>query len=180
MKCLSVLLVAVALAFLGKTVLAQETAGIPDDILNELDYFAGTWETEGKVGETQQTGRFTCRWARTDDKKVCLIGRFSYKTGDEVRSGVTLIGWNAAMRCIEDRGFDANGGCGRLLWTVKSPTEWHGEVIMVEKGKEVSSKATLVKTGSSEIVMESKTEDGVASRWVFRRVKQEQEKRATD
>ena len=149
--------------------------------MKELDYIAGTWETEGKIGEKEQTGGFTCRWARTDDKKkACLIGRFSYKTGEEVRSGVTLIGWNAAKKCIEDRGFDANGGNGVLYWTVKTAKEWQGEVIMVENGKEVKSKAVLIKKGPSEVVMESESEEGEASRWVFRKVKQERKKKAKE
>ncbi|MBC8871904.1 MAG: hypothetical protein H8E44_20945 [Planctomycetes bacterium] len=93
---------------------------------------------------------------------------------------MTLIGWNAAKKCIEDRGFDANGGCGRLLWTVKSPTEWHGEVFRVENGKEVRSEAVLIKKGPSEVVMESESEEGEASRRVFRKVKQERKKKAEE
>jgi len=174
MKRLSVGLVVMAFAFLGNMALAQEPAGIPTEIIKQLDAFAGTWEVEGKIGDVEQTGGFTCRWARTEGKKkVCLIGRFSYKTGGTTRSGVTLIGWNAAKKCIEDRGFDANGGCGRLLWTMKSPTEWEGDVSMVENGKEVKFKAVLIKKGRSEIVMESESEEGEASRWVFRKVEKE-------
>ena len=87
---------------------------------------------------------------------------------------------NAAKKCIEDRGFDANGGCGRLLWTVKSPKEWRGEVIMVKNGKEVKSEAVLIKKGPSEVVMESESEEGEASRRVLGKVKQERKKKAKE
>ena len=149
-------------------------AGIPKDIIKELDNLVGTWEVEGKIGDLTQTGSFTCRWARSENKKkVCLIGRFSYKTGDKVRSGVTLLGWNAAKECIEDRGFDANGGNTTLRWTIKSSTMWQGDMITFEDGKEVKSEVVLVKKGPSEIVMESESEAGDVARFVFRKVKDE-------
>lgn len=181
MKRLTIAFVGMAMTFLCNVTFGREEAGIPDEIVKELDGLAGTWEVEGKVGEKEQTGEFTLRWVRTQDKqKVCLMGRFSYKTGGVPRSGVTLIGWNAAKKCIEDRGFDANGGNGVLYWTIKSPTKWEGEVSMVENGKEVKSKAVLVKMGPSEVVMESESEEGEASRWVFRKVKQERKRKAKE
>jgi hypothetical protein len=183
MRRLSSALIAAAVVVTGlqQVVVAQEAAGIPDDIIQELRGLVGTWKSEGKVGDKEQTGEFTCRWARTEGgERVCLIGRFSYKTGDEVRSGVTLIGWNAARKCIEDRGFDANGGNGVLYWTVKSPTQWDGEVVRVADGQTVKSKAVLVKKGPSEIVMESESETGEASRWVFRKVKGARKKKAKE
>jgi hypothetical protein len=159
------------LTLLGATAWGQESSGIPDNIIKELDFFVGTWESEGKIGDVTETGRFTCRWARTDDgKQCCLIGRFSYKRGDKTRSGVTLLGWNAAKKCIEDRGFDGNGGNGRLLWTVESPDTWKGEMTFVEDGKEVTSSGVLIKKGPREIVMETTSETGEASRFVFRKV----------
>jgi hypothetical protein len=160
-------------------VAAAQEAAIPDEIIKQLDGLVGTWKVEGKVGDEQQKGGFTLRWARTDDnKKVCLIGRGSYEAGGVTRSSVSLIGWNAAKKCIEDRGFDANGGNGVLYWKVKSPTQWDGVVVMVEDGQEVESKAVLVKKGPSEIVMESESQTGEASRWVFRKVKGARKKKA--
>ena len=83
MKRLTIALVVVAIAFLGNVAFGQETAGIPDEIIKELDALVGTWKVEGKIGDKEQTGKFTCRWGRTEDKKkVCLVGRFSYKTGE--------------------------------------------------------------------------------------------------
>lgn len=170
---------AIAAACLPQTALAQEASGIPDEIVKELGSIVGTWEVEGKIGDKKQTGGFTLRWARTDEKKkICLIGEFSYKTGEEVRSGITLIGWDAAKKCIEDRGFDANGGNATLYWKVKSPTQWQGEVVMVENGKEVKSEAVLIKKGPSEIVMESQSETGEVARFVFRKAKREKRKKA--
>lgn len=170
---------AISAACLPQTALAAEASGIPDEIVKELGSLVGTWEVEGKVGDKQQTGGFTLRWARTDEKeKICLIGEFSYKTGEEVKSGVTLIGWNAGKKCIEDRGFDANGGNATLYWKVKSPTQWQGEVVMVENGKEVESEAVLIKKGPSEIVMESESETGEVARFVFRKAKRERKKKS--
>lgn len=171
----------VVFAVLCANLHAQEPAGIPENIIKELDSLVGTWDTEGKVGDKVQKGRFTCRWVRTEDKKkVCLIGHFSHTTEGATRSGVTLIGWNATEKCIEDRGFDAFGGNARLLWTVKSPTEYQGESLMVANGKEVKSKGVLIKRGPSEIVTESETETGEVVRWVFRKVKEEGKKKSEE
>jgi hypothetical protein len=160
-----------ALALLCGTAWGQEKPGIPEDIIKELDGLVGTWEVEGKIGDVTETGQFTCRWANSDDgKKCCLTGRFSYKTGDKSRSGVTLIGWNAVCNCIEDRGFDVNGGNGRLLWTVESPNQWQGDLTFVEDGKELKSTAVLIRKGPQEIVTEGTTATGEASRYVFRKV----------
>ena len=42
---------------------------------------------------------------------------------------------------------------------------------MVENGKETKSKGTLIKKGTSQIVMESESETGDVARFIFRRAK---------
>ena len=164
--------VTVTVTLAGIVAMAQEPkAGMPDNIVAELDNLVGSWDAKGKVGEKEQKGEFRCRWGRgPDKKKCCLIGFFSYATGDETRSGVTLIGWNAATKCIDDRAFDTGGGCDTLSWTVKSPTEWHGEMVLIKDGQEVRSKLVLVKKGPSELVVESENEKGEVSRVVYKKV----------
>jgi hypothetical protein len=160
-------------------VAAAQDASIPDEIIQELDGLVGTWKSEGMLGGEEQTGGFTCRWARSEGKKkVCLIGRFSYKTGDAVRSGVTLIGWNAAKKCIEDRGFDALGGNATLLWSIQSPTLWKGDVTIVEGGETMKAKADLVKKGPSEMIYEAEIDNGETARVVFRKVQGARKKQA--
>ena len=137
---------AIAIVGLQKVAPADETAGIPDEMVEVFDGFVGNWKVEGKIGDKERTGNVTLRWERTENKKkVCLIGRFSYVTGDETRSGVTLIGWNADRKCIEDRGFDGNGGNAVLYWNVETPTHWKGEIIATGDGKTVTAKADLIK-----------------------------------
>ncbi len=171
MKRWAIPFLAVAVAFLGNLAFGQEAAGIPEEIIKELDGLVGTWQIEGKMGERKETGTYTCWWGRTVDKrKVCLVGRFSYKSGDSIRNGWNLIGWNAVKKCIEDRGFDANGGNVTIYWTPKSVKEWQGEFIMVANGKEAKSKATLIKKSPSEIVTESESGKGEVARFVFKKV----------
>ncbi|TWU34846.1 hypothetical protein [Novipirellula artificiosorum] len=180
MKRFSILL-AIAAIVTANTCVVASAEGIPDEIVKELDYLVGKWESEGNVGDKRQVWGFTCRWARTESKeKICLIGEFSYKTGDETKSGVTLIGWNAAKGCIEDRGFDALGGNATLLWKVESPTKWIGEISLVEKGETLNSVAELIKTNDSECVMKDKDKNGNVSKIVFRKVKQERKKKAKE
>jgi hypothetical protein len=177
MKRLIISVVTAAFSLGGAVTVAEEAAGIPADIIKELDWLVGTWKAEGKVGDEMQTGGFTCRWAKTEGKKkVTLIGRFSYTTGDETRSGITLVGWNAAKRCIEDRGFDDLGGNAALCWTVESATLWRGNVTIVQDGQTVTAKADLVKKGPSEFVYEAEMDNGDVARIVFRKVKKEGQK----
>lgn len=182
MRQLSIALVAAAVAVVGfHHAAAAQDAAIPDEIVKELNGLVGTWESEGKLGGEEQTGGFTCRWARSEDKKkVCLIGHFSYKTGDEVRSGVTLIGWNAAKKCVEDRGFDDLGGNATLLWRIESPTLWKGDITIVEDGETIKAKADLVKKSPTEFVYEAELDNGDTARVVFCKVKTERKKKAKE
>ncbi len=178
MRCLAIALVGAAVAFLGNVAFCQEKPGIPDEIIKELDSLVGTWKVEGKIGNKEQNGTYKCWWGRTEDKKkVCLVGRFSYAGSESMRNGMNLIGWNATRKCIEDRGFDVNGGNATLYWTVKSPTEYQGEFVFVENGQEVKSKGVLIKKSPSEIVMESESATGEVSRFVFRIDEKEEEKK---
>ena len=172
---------AISAACLPQTALAQEASGIPDEIVKELDRLVGTWKAEGKIGDKQQSGEFTLRWARTEDKKkICLSGRFLFVVAGEETRGVTLIGWNAAKQCIEDRGFDASGGNGVLYWKIDSPTLWKGESIDVADGKTVTGKVFLVRKSPSEFVFEAEYENGDVSRSVMRKVKRERKKTAKE
>ncbi len=182
MRRLSIALAATVFVIAGLHHVADaQEAAVPDEIIKELNGLVGTWESEGKVGGEEQTGGFTCRWARSEDKKkVCLIGNFSYKTGDEVRSGVTLIGWNAAKKCIEDRGFDVLGGNATLLWKIESPTLWKGDITIVEKGETITAKADLAKKSPTEFVYEAAMDNGDTARVVFRKMKTERKKKAKE
>lgn len=174
MKRLITVVAGLSIALLGNMAFCEDAVGIPDEIIRELDSLVGKWEIVGKIGGKEQTGTYTCWWGQTEDKKkACLVGRFAYKSGTSTRNGMNLIGWNVTKKCIEDRGFDANGGNATLYWTVKSPTEYQGEFAMVENGREVKSKGTLVKKGPSEIVMESVSDTGDVARFVFTKVKEE-------
>ena len=160
---------------LPQTALAQEASGIPDEIVKELDSLVGTWEVEGKIGDKQQTGGFTLRWARTEEKeKICLSGIFVYVVNGKESRGVTLIGWNAGKKCIEDRGFDANGGNAVLYWKVESPQRWKGEIVGFADGEKVTAKADLIRKSNTEWGFEAEYDNGDIERSVFRKVKREQ------
>ena len=177
MKCIVILLSAMA-ALVGSEAFADDKPGIPDEIIKAMDYFVGTWEAKGNVGDKVRTGGITLRWSPTKDgTKVCLIGRFSYTTGDETLSGTNIIGWNAAKKCLEDRGFNDLGGSGTLYWFPKSEHLLKGEIIYIKDGEEVHAKADLVKKGEAEIVMETVTEDGEVGRVEYTKVKKERKKR---
>ena len=168
---------AISAACLQQTALAQESSGIPDEIVKELDGIVGTWKVE--LADPQQKWEITFRWERTENKeKICLSGRsFSVIDGRRLH-GVSLVGWNAGKQCIEDRGFGADGGNGVFYWKVESPTLWKGEQVMVVEGETVTGKVELIKKSDSEFVVEAEYDNGVVSRSVMRKVKRERKKKA--
>lgn len=179
MKRLTIALIGVAVAFLGNVAFCQDAAGIPDEIIKELDGLVGTWNVNGKMGDHDVTGVITFRWPRTEDKrKCCLLGNFSFKTADGPKNGVTLVGWNAAKKCIEDRGFNTDGGNATSLWTVKSPTEWHGDFVLIEGGTEMTAKMVRIKKGPSEVVAEMTLGDGGSARLVYTKLQEEGKRKA--
>ena len=170
---------AISAACLQQTALAQESSGIPDEIVKELDGIVGTWKVE--LADPQQKGEITFRWERTENKeKICLSGRSFFVIDGRRLHGVSLVGWNAGKQCIEDRGFDANGGNGVLYWKIDSPTLWKGESIDVADGKTVTGKVFLVRKSPSEFVFEAEYENGDVSRSVMRKVKRERKKTAKE
>jgi hypothetical protein len=178
MRSTAILSLATFVMLLTAPAVAQEASGIPDEIVEQLDGLVGTWKAEGKIGDKKQSGEFTLRWARTEDKKkICLSGRFLFVVDGEETRGVTLIGWNAGKQCIEDRGFDANGGNGILYWKVDSPTLWKGESIDVADGKTKTGKVYLLRKSDSEFVFEAEYENGDVSRSVLRKVKRERKEK---
>lgn len=174
MKRLAIPLIVVAVAFLSNVASGQEAAGIPEEIIKELDFCVGTWRFEGKTGDKELTGRWTGRWAYTKDKKkICLIAESTFVIDGVTVNWVGLMGWNAAKKCIEDRGFNASGGSQVISYKVISPGKWQGEVVAVENGREVRSKQDLIRKGPSEAVIESKSETGQEVIWVLRRIQAE-------
>ena len=62
-----------------------------------------------------------------------------------------------------------DGGHNTIFWTKESDTHWRGVMRSYTDGTVVESKADLIKKGSDEFVLESETDDGVVSRFVYRR-----------
>ncbi len=170
MRRLAIPLVVATVAFLGSAAFGQEAAGIPEEIIKELDFCVGTWKFEGKTGDKEQTGRWTGRWAYTKDKKkICLIAESTFVIDGVTVNWVGLGGWNAAKKCIEDRGFNASGGSQVISYKVISPGKWQGEVVAVENGRVVKSKQNLIRKGPSEAVIESISARDQKVIWVLRR-----------
>lgn len=183
MKRLSIVLVVLAIAAncFQQAAPAEEVSGIPKEIVKELDSLVGTWNVEAKIGDTQQKGEMTFRWERTENKeKICLSGRSLFIIDGREIHGVGLVGWNAGRECIEDRGFDANGGNGVYYWKVESPGHWKGEQIIVAEGNTLEGKVEMIRNGDSEFVFEAEYPDGNVTRAVMRKVKRERKKKAND
>jgi hypothetical protein len=147
----------------------QEQTEVPGDILAELDYFVGTWQIEGRIGEKQLKGTWSTRWARG---KHCLIQQSSETVEGEAKPAMStgVCGWDPAKKRITHHVFWSDNTCYTLRYMVKSPTEWEGEVTGVGGGVEFTAKNKLVKKGPDEFVYESRNSDGEEIEGVFRKV----------
>lgn len=144
---------------------------IPKKILGEMEYFLGSWEAEGKENGEDSTGTFSSVWAVSPDGEKCgLVGKYCYRTGDEVRTGQNLIGWDRETGQFIDFGFNTTGGHGILAWTRKSPTKQTGKVLRVGKGTEVVGKVALEKKGPRKLILERELKTGESARYVFQKV----------
>ena len=178
MKRLPIVLAATTAILIGNVARAQEQVGVPEEIAKELSYLVGTWKFEGKIGDDVMAGTVSYSWARSKEKeKYSLVENWSYKEGDTSVTGISLMGWNAAKKCLVEVGFNSAGSCFQTWWTVKSPTEWRGEFADVEEGKEVEGKGVVIKKGSGEFVYEGETTAGETGRLVFRKVTKERKPR---
>jgi uncharacterized protein (TIGR02246 family) len=83
------------------------------DKLKELEWMIGTWVDE----DDRSSVETTCQWSKN---RNFLVRSFTISVRDRVeRSGMQVIGWDAAAKQIRSWVFDTSGGFGEGVWTKK-------------------------------------------------------------
>ncbi len=155
-----------------------QQGGVPNDVVEQLEYMVGTWNVTGNLSDEEFTGTASYRWTASRGKrKCCLTTNWMIKRGGEPHPGTSLIGWNAAKKCLVECGFNAAGGCSMMIYTIKSAKEWRGEFAEVHDGEEIKGKGVLIKKGPTEFVYEGETTTGETGRLVFKKVDKKRERR---
>jgi hypothetical protein len=156
---------------------AGEPQALPDEIRSELDWAAGTWKMEGRIGQDQFSGVWSARWA---DGKHCLIRQSTGKRKgkDAEAIGISVIGWDAANKCITEQVFFSTGSSALLRWKVPTSEQWVGQMTGVEDGQEYTSKITATKENKDRFVYESKASTGDEVEILLTRIKTDKATRA--
>jgi hypothetical protein len=138
---------------------SEEPQALPDEIRGELDWLSGTWQMKGRVGDVKLSGVWSARWA---DGEHCLTRHSKSKRAGKngERIGISVIGWDAANKCIIEHAFFSNGDSLLLRWNDPSPNKWVGEVTGVEDGQQYTARATATKQNKDRFIYESETSTG--------------------
>jgi len=168
MKCRVIGSVVLLAVLFVNVCVAQEPAGVPEEVVKELSYLVGTWQYEGEIGGKASKGTATYRWAPNKEKqKFCLVTHWMSTPEGKSQPGISLMGWNAADKCIVETGFGSQGNLYLTHWVVKSPEQWRSESSHVIDGEKVEVRGVIVKKGPSEFVFEGESATGVVNRLVF-------------
>lgn len=141
---------------------------MPSEVIKELSYFVGNWKTEGITGDTKSRGHWNAIWA---PDYYCLSIDTAYRSVGEERGGHStgLLGWDAKNEEFMMHNFWSFNESYALRWRVQSDSEWEGELVGVEDGKEFTTKVKLLKKGPDEFVYSSKNAKGEDIEVVFRK-----------
>jgi hypothetical protein len=92
---------------------AQESQGVPQDVLALWKYSIGDWDVEGRVGSTPVEGSASFEWA---EGRHCYTGRQVWNVGENRRSvHLTIIGgWDAVAQQTVEQGFDSSGSAATV------------------------------------------------------------------
>jgi hypothetical protein len=147
------------LAFATDSSSAQESQGVPRDVLTSWSYTIGDWEVAGRVGSTPVKGSATFEWAQG---RHCYTGRQRWKIGESDREvHLTLIGgWDDAAQETVEQGFSSSGSAATVHYRVTTEkggtiegtidgsenggARWSGEIQVERKGPDEFQITTTV------------------------------------
>jgi uncharacterized protein (TIGR02246 family) len=109
------------------------------DKLKQLEWMIGSWLDE----DDEAAVEMNCQWSKNQN---FLIRTFTASVGGQTtRSGLQVIGWDAAAKQIRSWVFDSDGGFGDAVWTKKDKDNvWyiHAKDVSAD-GKKSSSQNIL-------------------------------------
>ena len=101
---------------------AQDTNGVPPEVVEDWSYFIGDWQVEGQIGRTRVTGTASFKWS---NGKQSYYGEQSWKIGsnENVIHLSLLGGWDSSTNETIEQGFDSSGGLATTRYEIQSGSE---------------------------------------------------------
>ena len=140
---------------------AEETASIPKQVLKELDFMVGTWETEMKEdGVTVGKATHERKWAPGE---YCLRFSWSMELKGQKMEAIGISGWTVKGKAVVEHWYGSDGSFSTVrypLGKMKSDA-WEGTHRLVEAdGKERKGKCRLEKGDDQWVYTAEWEEDG--------------------
>ncbi len=141
---------------------------MPPEVIKELSYFVGDWKTEGTTGNVKSRGHWNTKWS---PDYYCLSIDTAYRSVGAEKGGHStgLFGWDAKKQEFGMHNFWSFNENYTSRWRVLSDSEWEGELVGVEDGKDLTTKVKVLKKSPDEFVYFSKNAAGEEIEVVFRK-----------
>lgn len=143
------------LALLSTTSYAQD-GEIPDEFLEDVQYYIGDWTSEVKSGDRVTEGTWSAKWSA---EGKCLIIHMSgvpidqeVTEGQENAFGTGILGWDPSTNGMKDLTFWSSGNTYDARYRKTSDTTWEGDATGTVGGKEFTEKVSLTRNGEDEFV----------------------------
>jgi hypothetical protein len=88
------------------TVLAATVGQLPEEAVNELDYYVGDWNFEWEVDDVTYRGTWSAKWA---PDKSCLVSHWTSVSPIGKASGRKITGWDASKKQTVDLDCSSRG-----------------------------------------------------------------------
>lgn len=114
---------ATAAVWSASILFGQINAGTTEDRLQELQYFVGTWQVTGSVGNEKFDGEMTWKWINNKNFLTQSLAIPSRRA-----EYLEVVGWDPEKKSIASWGFGTYGGHGKFLWR-KGDSGWQADVV---------------------------------------------------
>jgi len=159
--------------FVTSMVSAQESDGIPQKVLKELEFMVGQWETDVyENGEKVGTTSHERKWS---PGRYCLLFSTSIEMNGEKFDATGISGWTRNGRAVVEHWYGSNGASLTVRYPLRKMKEnvWEGTHHLVNAdGTKRKGSCKLEKGNAQWIYTVEWEEDGVkkSSRSVTRKV----------
>ncbi len=149
-------------------VFADEETALPQQYLQEQEFFEGHWIGEGNIGDDAARIEFRARWA--PGKHALVIHGTTRRGGKNAKP----VHWSLLSGCegetMVDCSFGSDGDTSVTRWSTKSPKQQDGVETRCEDGEECTVDCRAVKDGKDKWTYTSKTSDGKSIKIEYHRV----------
>jgi hypothetical protein len=121
-----------------------EAMPVPDEVVEQMQYFVGEWRAEGDATDRRLRGTWTARW---EPGKHCLIVHYKGTIGETAFDATEMIGWNSASGGLKLLSFFSHGVFEDIDYSLTSPGKYEGTYKGTAWGESFSAKCAVAIQG---------------------------------